>query len=123
MERKFVASKILYIKYYFSKAEFNVFAEIIIELEHGTKQIEKNALIIKGETLGCDTALIKSISRTHTPNKINLDQKQASHVTHTHGANIWTFNQHTNVKVVTPRQQLINANKKRVDILMHGQRV
>jgi len=95
------------------KAEFNVFAEIIIELTCGTKLIDVNALITKGETIGCDTALITTIASGRTPRLKGLTQKTTSNVTHTHGANEWDFKQQTNVKVVTPRQIIVNAQQKR----------
>jgi len=105
--------KINGIRYFIYKAEFNVFAEIILELMCDTQQIDENALIMKGETIGCDTALIINIASTRTPQQKNLYQKTASNVSHTHGANDWDFKQQTNVKVVTPRQEIINGLSKR----------
>ena len=101
------------IKYFLFKAEFNVFAEVIIQLTCGTPQIDENALITKGETIGCDTALITTIATTRTPRQRDLFQKTVSHVSHTHGASEWEFKQQTNVKVVTPRQEIKNALQKR----------
>jgi hypothetical protein len=103
--------KINGLKYFVYKAEFNVFAEIVAGLSPDIlpdKKIDKNALIIEGETLGCDTALITTIAKDRT-------QKIVSHVSHTHGASEWDFKQQTNVKVVTPRQEIIDALQKRND--------
>jgi hypothetical protein len=71
------------VKYYSFKAYFNVFSKIVIVLT-GTQKIEENALIMKGETLSCDTAQIKTIASAHNPNKNKLIQKLTPHVTHTH---------------------------------------
>ena len=101
------------IKYFLFKAEFNVFAEVIIELTCGTQQIEKDALITKGETIGCDTALITTIAKGRTPRQKDVFEKPTSHVSHTHGANEWELKQQSNVKVVTPRYEIINALQKR----------
>jgi len=103
------------IKCFLYKAEFNVFAELVIELTCGTPQIDKNALIMKGDTIGCDTALIATIASTRTPQQGNLFQKTTSHVSHKHGASEWEFKQQTNVKVITPRQEIINALAKRLN--------
>jgi hypothetical protein len=62
---------------------------------------------------GCDTALITTIAKSRTPRQKDLFQKPVSHVSHTHGANEWEFKQQTNVKVVTPRQEIVNALQKR----------
>ena len=105
------ARKINGIKCFLYKAEFNVLAEVVIELTCGTQQIDKNALTAKGETIGCDTALITTIASARTP---RLKEKTASHVSHTHGANEWEFKQQTNVKVVIPRYEIINALQKRL---------
>jgi hypothetical protein len=40
-------------------------------------------------------------------------QKAVSHVSHTHGANEWEFKQQTNIKVVTPRQEIMDALQRR----------
>jgi len=101
------------IKCFLYKAEFNVLAKIVIELTCATPQINKNALIMKGDDIGCNTASIATIANTRTPKQSHLSQKTASHVSHTHGANKWDFKQQTNVKVVTPRQEIINALAKR----------
>jgi hypothetical protein len=100
--------KINGLKYFIYKAEFNVFAEIVAALSPDILPIEKNALIIEGETIGCDTALITTIAQNRT-------QKTVSHVSHTHGASKWEFKQQTNVKVVTPRQEIVDALQKRND--------
>jgi hypothetical protein len=95
--------KINGIKYFIYKAEFNVFAEIIVGLVPDTlpgKKIDEKALTADGETLGCDTALITTLAKSRT-------QKVVSHVSHTHGASEWEFQEQTNVKVVTPRQEVI----------------
>jgi hypothetical protein len=102
-------------KCFIFKAEFNVFAEILVGLTQGTSQIKENALKTVEETLGCDTALITTVARTRTPRNRDLFQNPVSKVTHTHGANEWEFKQQTNVKVVTPRQEIINALRKRND--------
>jgi hypothetical protein len=52
--------------------------------------------------------LITTIAESRT-------QKTVSHVSHTHGANEWEFKQQTNVKVVTPRQEIMDALQKRDD--------
>ena len=101
--------KINGLKYFIYKAEFNVFAEIAAGLSPDmlpNKKIEKDALIKEGETIGCDTALITTIAQNRT-------QKTVSHVSHTHGASKWEFKQQTNVKVVTPRKEIIDALQKR----------
>lgn len=103
--------KINGLKYFVYKAEFNVFAEIVVGLSPDIlpeKKIERDALIMEGETLGCDTALIITIAKDRT-------QKVASHVSHTHGASKWEFKQQANVKVITPRQEIIDALQKRND--------
>jgi hypothetical protein len=103
--------KINGLKYFVYKAEFNVFAEIVAGLSPDIlldKKLDKNALIMEGETLGCDTALIITIAKNRT-------QKAVSHVSYTHGASEWEFTQQTNVKVVTPRQEIIDALQKRDD--------
>jgi hypothetical protein len=99
------------IKYFLYKTEFDVFAEIVVELIPGTPQIEKKALVKKGDTIRCDTALITTIAHGRTPPLFR--QKAVSHESHTHGASEWEFSQKTNVKVVTPRQEIINALQKR----------
>ena len=102
------------IKYFIYKAEFNVFAEVIIGLTSGIQKIGENSSIIEGETIGCDTALITTKASTRTPPRQgNLSEKTVSNVSHTHGASKWEFNKQTNVKVVTPRQEIINALQKR----------
>lgn len=105
--------KINGIKCFIFKAEFDVFAETVIGLMHDTNKIGEAALISKGEKIECDTALIATIAKGRTPRQKDLFQKTTSHVTHTHGANEWEFKQQTNVKVVTPRQQIIDALQKR----------
>lgn len=91
------------------KAEFDVFAEVIIELNHSTKKIYDNALTAKGETIRCDTALITTIAKGRTP---RLKEKTASHVSHTHGASKWEFAEQANVKVITPQAEIFNALQK-----------
>jgi hypothetical protein len=97
------------IKCFVFKTEFNVGAEIITVLAPGTPTLGEKPLTAKGDTLGSDTAVILSIA-------LNRTHKNISHVTHTHGANIWEFKQQTNVKVITPRQEIINAQQKRLSI-------
>lgn len=99
------------IKYFIYKAEFNVFAEIIVGLALDTlpdKKFDEKAFTAEDETLGCDKALITTIAKSRT-------QKVVSHVSHTHGANEWEFQEQTNVKVITPRQEIIDALQKRND--------
>jgi len=105
--------KINGIKCFIFKAEFNVFAEIIVELEGETPQIDINALTARGEKLGSDTVLITTIAKTRTPHQKDLSQKTVSHVSHKHGASVWGFIRQTNVKIVTPRQEIVNALQKR----------
>lgn len=108
------AKKINGVKCFVFKAEFNVFAEIIVGLANNVlpnAKIEALTLTAKGETLGSNTAVITSITKAHTPHGIY--QKHVSHVSHTHGANVWAFNQQTNVKVVTPRQEITDVLHKR----------
>jgi hypothetical protein len=107
------AKKINGIKCFLFKAEFNVVAEVVIELTAGVQQIDKNALTARSDTLGSNTALIATIATTKTPRQRDLFQKPRSRVSHTHGASEWESKQQTNVKVVTPRQEIINALYKR----------
>jgi hypothetical protein len=104
------------IKYFRFKVEFNVFAEVVIGLATGIQKIDTNAFTTRGDSLGSDTALITTIAKTRTPRKRDLFQKPASSVSHTHGANEWEFKQQTNVKVVTPRQEIRDALHKRNEI-------
>jgi hypothetical protein len=107
--------KINGIKCFIFKAEFNVFAEIVVELPEDTQQIYINALTTMGERLGSDTALIAIIAKTRTPRQRDLFQKIISHASHKHGASEWKSIQQTNVKVITPRQEIVNALQKRDD--------
>jgi hypothetical protein len=108
--RSMPAKKISGMKCFIFKVEFNVFAEIVSALESKVPQIYKDALITIGETLGSDTALIATVAKTRIP---NYSQNLISHGSHTHGANEWKFKEHTNAKVITPRQEIINALEKR----------
>jgi len=101
------------IKCFIFKAEFNVFAEIVVELSSKMPQIYADALTTKGESLGSDTALISIIAKTRTPRQRDLFQNIASHVSHTHGASEWGSKLQANIKVVTPRQEIVNALQKR----------
>jgi len=98
------------IKCFIFKAEFNVFAEITVELTNGTPLIYKDALTATGQTLGSDTALITTVAKARTP---KYSQNLISHGSHTHGASQWIFKQQTNVRVITPRQEIMNALEKR----------
>jgi hypothetical protein len=100
-------------KCFLFKAEFDVFAEIVVGLAHGAQQIDESALLTKGEKIECDTAQITTSAKGRTPRQKDLFQKTTSHITHTHGANEWEFKQQTNAKVLTPRQEIINALQKR----------
>jgi hypothetical protein len=111
--RSHPVKKVNGIKCFLFKAEFDVFAEIVVGLAHDTQQIDENALITLGEKIECDTALITTIAKGRTPRQKDLFQKITCHITHTHGANEWEFKQQTNAKVVTPRQEIINALQKR----------
>jgi len=113
--RSLSTKKINGIKCFIFKVEFDVFAEIVVDLTKGTSQIDINALTTKGEILRSDTALITIIAKTRTPRQKDLFQNVASHVSHKHGASEWGFTQQTNVKVVTPRQEIVNALQKRHD--------
>jgi hypothetical protein len=107
------AKKINGIKCFLFKAEFDIFAKIVIELVPDTHKIDENALITIGEKIECDTALIATIAKGRTPRNKDLFRKTTSHITHTHGANEWESKQQTNVEVITPRQEIINALHKR----------
>jgi thioredoxin reductase len=78
-----------------------------------TPLIDINALTAKGERLGSDTVFIATIAKTRTPRQRDLFQDNVSHVSHKHGANIWGSKQQTNIKIITPRQEVINAFQKR----------
>lgn len=95
-------------KCYIFKAEFNVHANITSPLSSGAVKIEKGALTEPGEKLGADTAVITSFSK-------NFSSALESNFTATHSGNTWEFSKQTNVKVITPRQQIINAVRKRLD--------
>jgi hypothetical protein len=95
-------------KCYVFKAEFNVHAEIGAALPSGTGKIDENALTEPGEKLGSDTAIITSLCQ-------KFSSVLKSNVTSTHSGNTWNFSKQTNVKVITPRQQIINAKEKRLD--------
>ena len=92
--------------YYIFKAAFNVHAEILADMPLDATKIEPNALIRLGERLGCDTAAITSASR-------NFSSALKSNFTATHSANAWVFAGQTNIKVITPRQEIIHAIQKR----------
>jgi len=110
--RSIPVKKINGMKCFMFKAEFNVFAEILTALSSKAPQIYEDSFITIGETLGSDAALIATVAKTRTP---NYSQNLKSHVSHTHGANEWKFKEHTNVKVIIPRQEIINALEKRKD--------
>jgi hypothetical protein len=95
-------------KHYIFKAEFNVHAKITSSLPSDTVPIDKNALIKPGDSLSCDTAVITSTSK-------NFSSVLESNFTSTHSGNVWEFSKQTNVKVGTPRQQIIDALQKRLD--------
>jgi len=113
--RSLSTKKINGIKCFIFKVEFDVFAEIVVDLAKGTSQIDINALTTKGEILRSDTALITIIAKTRTPRQKDLFQNVVPHVSHKHGASVWGSIQQTNVKVVTPRQEIVNALQKRYD--------
>jgi hypothetical protein len=94
-------------KYYIFKAEFNVHARIANPLALNAAKIEEKALTEPGEKLSCDTAVITSVSK-------NFSSALESNFTATHSGNMWEFSKQTNVKVITPRQQIINAIRKRL---------
>jgi hypothetical protein len=94
-------------KCYIFKVEFNVHAEIIEPLSLGTAKIDQNALIGLGEKLGSDTAIITSFCQ-------KISSSLESNFTSTHSGNTWGFSKQTNAKVVTPRQQIIDAIQKRL---------
>jgi hypothetical protein len=95
-------------KLYIFKAEFNVHAQITDALRPGAARIDANALTQQGEKLSCDTAVITSLSKNFSP-------VLESNFTATHSGNIWKFSKQTNVKVITPRQQIIDAMQKRIN--------
>jgi hypothetical protein len=94
-------------RYYIFKAEFNVHAKIASPLAPNTVKIEEKALIEPEEKLGCDAALITSTTK-------NFSSALKSNFTATHSGNIWEFFKQTNVKVITPRQQIVDAMQKRL---------
>jgi hypothetical protein len=94
-------------KLYIFKAEFNVHAQIAGVLPSGTAKIDENALTQLGEKLSSDTAVIASLSK-------NFSSVLESNFTATHSGNTWEFPKQTNAKVITPRQQIINAMRKRL---------
>jgi hypothetical protein len=96
-------------KRYIFKAEFNVHARIITALPPGAAQIDENALTHQGEKLGSDTAVITSFSK-------NFSATLEGNFTATHSGNTWDFSSQTNVKVITPRQQIIDAMRKRLPV-------
>ena len=100
-------------RYLILKAEFNVSAEIDKILQKGTNYIDVNALKEKGDRLSCDTAMITTLAKKQTPKSVKISQKLKSNVTATHSSNEWCFGCHTNIKVITPRQEIINAIEKR----------
>jgi hypothetical protein len=102
------------IKCFIFKAEKNVVAKISISLAGNIRKLDKNALTAADETLGCNTAILTTVAKTRTPRERDLFQAPASHITSTHGANIWESKQQTNVKVVTPRQEIINGVWNRI---------
>jgi len=106
-------------RYFIYKAEFNVNAAIVKGINSDIKKedkIEANSIIAVGENLSCDSALITTFARTRNPRKKDVYEDTESHVSHTHGANIWEFKQHTNAKVITPMQSIIDAKFKRNNI-------
>jgi hypothetical protein len=96
------------IRCYIFKAEFNVHAQIIDALPPGVAKIDENALTHPGEKLSGDTVVITSLSK-----KFSLTLE--SNFTATHSGNTWGFSKQTNVRVITPRQQLIDAMRKRLN--------
>jgi hypothetical protein len=92
---------------YIFKAEFNVHAEITTRLSPGIPLINKNALTQPGEKLGGDSAVITSLCK-------KFSSALTSNFTSTHSGNTWEFSEQTNVKVITPRQQIVNAIQKRL---------
>jgi hypothetical protein len=94
-------------KCFIFKAEFNVHAAIESPLPPGTSQIDDNALTSTGDKLSGDTAIITSLSK-------NFAGALERNFTATHSANTWEFTKQTNVKVVTPRHQIIQAMQKRL---------
>ena len=111
---RFQTSRIINgIKCFLYKAEFNVYGEVLIGLAQCTPKIEMEALVTEGAAISCDSALVAITAKTRTPRQQDLFQKHISHVTHTHGANAWEPKHQTNIKVITPRQEIINALQKR----------
>jgi hypothetical protein len=102
--------KINGIRYFRVKAEFDVFAEIVSVLAKGTVPIDANALTTIDDTLRSDTASITIIAKTRN---LHFSQKLESRVSHRHGAHKWEFKDHTNVKVDTHCEEIVNALEKR----------
>jgi hypothetical protein len=94
-------------KQYVFKAEFNVHAQITNTLPLGAAKIDENAFTQLGEKLSSSTAVITSLSKKFSP-------RLESNFTATHSSNTWEFSKQTNVKVITPRQLVINAIEKRL---------
>jgi hypothetical protein len=105
--------KILGEKRYIFKVEFNVHAKIAKSLLPGTVKIDVDALTHSGETLSSDTAVVTSFSKT-------FSSALESNFTATHSGNTWEFSEQTNVKVITPRQQIIDAMQKRLSTPAHS---
>jgi hypothetical protein len=99
-------------------ADFNVYAEIITVRPPDAPKLDGGALTAQGETLGSDTAILTIVAKTRTPRHKDVFQALASHVTSTHGANKWAPKEQTNVKVKTPRQDIINAIQKRQNVTL-----
>ena len=102
-------------KCFLYKAERNVVAKIAVELPQGAVLLYDDALVAKGESLGCMTAVIAVVARTVSPKNKDVFQEHTSHVTATHGANVWEIKHHANAKVITPRQEIMDALQKRGD--------
>jgi hypothetical protein len=96
-------------KRYIFKAEFNVHAQITNALPPGAAKLDENALTQLGEKLGSDTAVVTSLAK-------NFSSVLESNFTATHSGNTWEFSKQTNVKIITPRQQIVNAIRKRLDV-------
>jgi len=106
-------------RYFVYKAGFNVSAAIVKGINPSIRQedkIEANSIITVGENISCDSALITTFARTRNPNKKDVYENIESHVSHTHGASVWEFKQHTNAMVITPMQSIIDAKFKRNNI-------
>jgi hypothetical protein len=88
------------------KAEFNVSAKVDVALANEEKLLSEASSNVNDD-ISCDTAVIMNTD------KHRYKQDLISNATATHGTNKWRFKKQTNVKIITPRANVINAINKR----------